>query len=522
MMEKYDVVIIGSGINSLTAAAFLAKKGKSVLVLEKNDYLGGCIKTAELTVPGFKHDVFSGFHPLFVSGPAYASLKEDLDQAGLTYQSATFPTGVLLPDNQSALLHQDMQQNIDHFNQISAGDGNRLPLYLETVQEHLDLAMGVLGKELWSWDGSKMAMKSLFSMGGSDLISFTGKLLPSVRKELDHYFESPLIKALLAPWVLHAGMGTEDAGSSFMNKVVVSTLQQVGNPVPLGGGDQLVKSLVQVINSHGGILKTNHEVQSVWAEHEKVRGVITAQGKIEAEYVLANTTPTQLFGELLKEYQVPDQIKKEVAGYQYGLADMQIHLALDKPPAWPDPQLNETAIVHLTSGLDGVSRAVNEATRGLLPDQATIVVGQPGAADTSRMPSGKWIIWIQLQELPAFPTGDARGEINVSGSWREDIKIAYADRIIERLEAQLPGFKKSIAGKSILSPADLSAANPNLVQGDPYSGKATLDQFLFWRPLPSLRGHGTPIKNLYQIGASTHPGPGLAGTSGYLVATTIT
>src|SRR5436305_11428247 len=120
---------------------------------------------------------------------------------------------------------------------------------------------------------------------------------------------------------------------------------------------------------------------------------------------------------------------------------MQIHLALDELPQWTSPEaerLARTALLHVTPGLDGVSRAVNEADRGLLPAEATIVVGQPATVDPSRAPEGKSVIWIQLQELPRRPTGDAAGELDVGGgSWTEELREAYADRIVARLGAQI-------------------------------------------------------------------------------------
>jgi phytoene dehydrogenase-like protein len=221
---------------------------------------------------------------------------------------------------------------------------------------------------------------------------------------------------------------------------------------------------------------------------------------------------------LLPEGEVPEKVKDDATHYRYGRGNMQIQLSLDRPPAWPDERLLQTGMVHLTPGLNGVSRAVNAALNGLLPKAGTIVVGQHTALDPSRAPEGKWTIWIQLQELPGSPLGDEAGQIECHGEWTDDIAHAYADRIINRLDEQLPGFKDSILERNIIHPAELAKRNVNLVNGDPYSGAASLDQFLFWRPLPALRGHETPIKNLYHIGASTHPGPGLNGTSGYLVA----
>ena len=199
---------------------------------------------------------------------------------------------------------------------------------------------------------------------------------------------------------------------------------------------------------------------------------------------------------------------------------MQIHFALTEPPDWQgDERLRRTPIVHLTPGLDGVSRAVNEANRGLLPAEATIVCGQPMTMDETRAPEGAWILWIQLQELPSRPKGDAAGELDVGdGTWTEELREAYADRIQARLGRQIENLDGALVARHVMSPADMEAANVNFVGGDIYSGALSLDQNLLWRPRPRLPGHRTPVARLWHIGASTHPGPGLGAGSGYLVA----
>ena len=195
-------------------------------------------------------------------------------------------------------------------------------------------------------------------------------------------------------------------------------------------------------------------------------------------------------------------------------------MALSERPRWEgDERLGRTAIVHLTPGLDGVSRAVNEAERGLLPAEATIVVGQPLAVDPSRAPEGSWIVWIQLQELPSRVKGDAAGEIDTGdGTWTEALRERYADRIQARLARHIPNLEAALLRRVVLSPADIEAANMNMVGGDIYSGSCALDQNLLWRPSARQPGHRTVIPGLYQIGASTHPGPGLGAGSGTLVA----
>ena len=162
---------------------------------------------------------------------------------------------------------------------------------------------------------------------------------------------------------------------------------------------------------------------------------------------------------------------------------------------------------------------MNEAERGLLPAEATIVCGQPMAVDPSRAPDGSWIIWIQLQELPAGRVkGDAAGEIDVGeGSWTEELREAYADRITARLGRHIQNLERATLKRVVLSPAEIEALNVNLVGGDIYGGSCALDQNFLFRPLAQAPGHRTAVDNLWHIGASTHPGPGLGAGSGYIV-----
>jgi phytoene dehydrogenase-like protein len=218
---------------------------------------------------------------------------------------------------------------------------------------------------------------------------------------------------------------------------------------------------------------------------------------------------------------VPSWVVANTKRFQYGRSDMQIHIALAEPPRWtPDEsRLRRTAIVHVCDGLNGVSKAVNEAERGLLPADPTVVLGQPAAVDPSRCPAGKWIFWIQLQELPSRPSGDAAGQIDTGpGEWTESLKEQFADRVLKKLELHVPNLNSAMRKRVVISPADLARTNINLVGGDPYAGSCNPSQFFLWRPLPGLPHHRTPFDRLYHIGASTHPGPGLHGASGLMVA----
>ena len=180
-------------------------------------------------------------------------------------------------------------------------------------------------------------------------------------------------------------------------------------------------------------------------------------------------------------------------------------------------------MIHVTGGLDAISKAVNEAQRGLLPAEPTIVVGQPLTVDPSRAPAGAGMLWVQLAELPWRVRGDAAGTLDVGdGTWTESLRERYAQRVHEQLRRHIANLDSATLARTALSPADLQAANINLVRGDPYSGSTTIDQSLFLRPFARNAGHRTGIDRLWHIGASSHPGPGLSGMSGFLAAGALT
>ena len=508
---RYDAVVVGSGINGLACAALLSRAGWRVCVLERNDWFGGAIKTAEITVTGFRHDVFSAWHPLWVGGSAHAELGPDLARHGLEYLNTELPTATVFPDATSAFLLRSADDNAAELGRHAAGDGDAWRGVLAEFFPNADLAFGVLGTELWSRHGAALGLKAVRRLGRRGAAEFMGSLLVSARDWLETTFASERAHGLLAPWVLHTGLGPDAAASGYMAQVIAVGVQEGGMPIPRGGGQRLADALVALIRENGGTCETG-----VHVARASTGGVRTADGEAvsASRAVICNVTPTQLYGDLL------DGHAETADGFRYGRSEMQIHYALSEPPRWDgDERLGRTAVVHLTPGLDGVSRAVNEAERGLLPAEATVVVGQPLTMDESRAPAGKGVLWIQLQELPWRVKGDAAGEIDVGdGWWTEELRERYADRIQARLARHIPNLESSILGRTVLSPADLEAANVNLLNGDPYGGSLALDQNFLWRPLRSQPGHRTPVAGVWHIGASTHPGPGLGGGSGALVA----
>ncbi|MGH3136531.1 MAG: phytoene desaturase family protein [Gaiellaceae bacterium] len=522
-MATFDAVFVGAGINSLAGAALLSRTGWNVCVLERTDELGGCIKTSsDLTVPGFTHEVLASWHPLFTGSPAYAELKDDLDRRGLVYLNTELPTGSAFPDGTSAFLTTSLEDNIAELVRHAAADGPAWEAMFTGFMANADLSFGVLGTELWSSAGLGLGRQALRRFGRRGLLAYVGGVLSSCRDWLGDTFESDAAKGLLAPWVLHTGLGPDQATSGFMTQVIACALQLGGMPVPKGGGIVLVDGLAGIVRDAGGEVRTGAEVERVLVSGGKATAVRLAGGETirATRAVIASVTPTQLYGGLLAPGDAPADVTGAAQRYRYGRGEMQIHIAMREPPDWyGDERLARTAIVHLTPGLDGVSRAVNEAERGLLPAEATIVCGQPMAVDPSRAPDGSWIIWIQLQELPAGRVkGDAAGEFDVGdGTWTDALREQYADRITARLGRHIQNLERATLERVVHSPADIAAMNVNLVGGDIYGGSCALDQNFLFRPLPQAPGHRTPVGSLWHIGASTHPGPGLGAGSGYLV-----
>jgi phytoene dehydrogenase-like protein len=522
-MAAFDAVFVGAGINSLAGAALLSKAGWNVCVLERSGELGGCIKTSnDLTAPGFTHEVLASWHPLWTGSPAYAELKEDLDRRGLEYLNTDLPTASAFPDGSSIFLSTSLEDNIAELDRHAAGDGAAWDAMFHGFMRNADLSFGVLGTELWSPAGLGLGRQALRRFGRRGLLEYVGTMLASSRDWLGDTFESEAARGLLAPWVLHTGLGPDQTTSGFMTQVIACALQLGGMPVPKGGGIRLVDGLAGIVRDAGGELRTHVDVERVLVSGGRTTAVRLTDGEtIRAERaVVASVTPTQLYGRLLGEGEIPAALAEAARRFRYGRGEMQIHIAMSEPPKWyGDERLARAPIVHVTPGLDGVSRAVNEAERGLLPAEGTIVCGQQMAVDASRGPDGSWIVWIQLQELPAGRVkGDAAGELAVGdGSWTEDLRERYADRITARLGRHIRNLESATIARVALSPADIEAMNVNLVAGDIYGGSCALDQNFLFRPLPQAPGHRTPVEGLWHIGASTHPGPGLGAGSGYIV-----
>ncbi|MEM5318532.1 NAD(P)/FAD-dependent oxidoreductase [Paraburkholderia sp. JHI869] len=522
MREESDVVIVGSGINSLVCAAILSKRGKQVTVIERGPELGGCIRSQEL-FPGYIHDVLSSWYPLFVGSPAYSVLKDDLESAGLAFAECDYATGIVTPDGRAMAFRKDVGDTVGRLDAACMGDGAAFGAMVGRLfGEDRGLTFGLLGENPYGWSMAKLLWREWRRRGTDGLAAFVGGALESFRRWGNRTFGSDLARAAVAPWALHTGLGPDDACSALIGKLTFAAVIAGGMPVVKGGSANIVKAFRTTIERNGSTFVTNTDVERVILDRDRAVAVIAGGQRWQArQAVVCNVTPKQLYGRLVPS--APGLWRERAEAYHFGRGDMQIHFALSSAPDWCDAELGRVPLVHLTESMEAVCLSVTQANNGMIPAQPTIAIGQPTVVDPSRAPAGAAILWIQMQDMPSRLRGDSLGEIEVpaDGSWTESVRERVADRVQRRLEAVMPGLTAKIVGRRSYSPMDLEALNCNLVGGDPYSGTCSPDQFFWLRPLAGVkgrRGHETPYRNLYQIGASTHPGPGLGGTSGWMVA----
>jgi phytoene dehydrogenase-like protein len=515
MKDPYDVVVIGSGINGLVAAAELAGAGRRVALVEERDRLGGFIASDELTLPGFVHDTFSSWHPLFQAGGAYATLGEDLHRHGLSYRNADAAVTASVSERGTVVAHRSPDETAAGF--AKADDSTAYTAMLEQLSQWAPHVFGALGSELRTRDLARLGVGALRGLGRAGLTELMRVSTQSGRGLTRERFGGTEVDQLWAPWLLHAGLAPDQATGGLMLPVMAFTMHEIGLPIVAGGAANFVAAFDALLQERGVDVLLETPATAISVRGGRAVSVDAGARRLSADAVIASTSTRRLYGDLLPAEAVDDAGRRAGARHRPGRAAAQIHLALDAPLQWSDGRLDAVPLVHISNGSDSTAIACAQAEAGLLPAEPTVVVGQQCVLDPSRAPAGQATLWVQLQELPWRPVGDAAGELDTSAGWTPVLAEAYADRVIARIEKFAPGVTASMLARHTISPVDLAAANANAVHGDPYGGAAELDQSLLWRP-GTGSGHRTGVPNVFHIGAFTHPGPGLGGGSGHLVA----
>ena len=518
----YDAVIVGAGHNALAAAVHLRSRGWSVGVFERSDKAGGTVRTEEVTLPGFRHDLYAMNLSLFAGSPFLAEHGEGLRAHGLAFAPAEHCFASPMRDGRWFGVSKDLAATAARAEAFSYEDAKTWTAMFE--------AFGADAPHIFSLLGSPMTMRALapklFKMwrakGVGWLMETTRLILSSPREFLERNFASPEIRAGMAAWGMHLDFSLDVAGGALFPYLESMANQAFGMVIGAGGADTMIKALVARLEALGGKVHLNADVEEIVRTNGRAIGIRLADGeRVTAKRaVIAGVTPTALVGRLLPGGSGDERYDAAAGKFRYGPGTMMLHLAMSGLPDWTaGEELKRFAYVHLAPDLEMMSRAYSDAMAGLLPAEPVLVVGQPTAIDPTRAPEGRHILWVQVRVLSATIRGDAAGSI-AARDWA-GAKEPYADRVVGIIERYAPGTRAKILARHVESPADLERRNPNLVGGDNLAGSHHLSQNFVFRPVPGWADWRTPVRDLYIIGASTWPGAGTGAGSGYMLAKTL-
>ncbi|WP_439564126.1 phytoene desaturase family protein [Microcella sp.] len=460
-----DAVVVGAGPNGLVAAVRLAEAGLRVLVLEAADRPGGGLRSEQLTLPGFVHDLGATVHALGLASPAMRAL--DLGREGLELVHPPTPLGHAIDAGRSALLHRSIDATAEGLGR----DGRAW--------------RGMLARLSANWPGLAASVLDPTRLPPHDLGALLGfgarGLWPASLVGRTVFRDEPA-RALFAGLAAHAAVPLGQPLTTGIGLMLGGLAHGVGWPVARGGSQSVADALVARLTSLGGELRTGHRVTSL-AELPSARVVVL------------DLTPRQVLaiaGEAL-----PARYARRLSRWRYGAGVFAAHWALDGPVPWADPALSGAGTVHIGTA-EQVARTEREAARGRHVDDPWVLAVQATVADPSRAPAGKHTLWAYCR-VPNGSTVDA----------------------LPALEAQLervaPGFRERVLGRHVMGPAALESWNANIVGGD-IGGGATDWRQLAARPSLSLTPWATPVPGLYLCSSSTLPGGGVHGMGGWNAA----
>jgi phytoene dehydrogenase-like protein len=463
-MSNPEVIVVGSGPNGLAAAITMAREGYSVLVLEANDDYGGGMRTAELTLPGFRHDVCSAIHPLAVASPFLRNLR--LEAHGLEWIVPPLPVAHPLDGGRVVALRHSVQATVEALGPDGEAYDDLLGPAVESAADLLALLLRPIRRAPFSRPAVRFAAAALRSAEG-----------------FCRRFETDDAKALFAGLAGHSVMPLESRSSAAAALLLALLGHAVGWPFPRGGAQRLAEAMAAHLRSLGGTIETGHRVRSL-------------DDLPEASAVFLDLTPAQILR--IASDRLPSSYRRQLRAFRYGPGVCKIDLALDGPVPWSNRLCRETATVHVGGSYAEIADAEARVWRGHHPERPFVLVAQNSLFDSTRAPAGKQVVWAYCH----VPNGST---------------IDVSPRIEAQIERFAPGFRDRILARHVMLPAELERRNQNLVGGDINGGAQTLWQ-LVARPAPRWNPYTTPIRGLYVCSASTPPGGGVHGMCGHLAA----
>ncbi len=462
---EVDAVVVGSGPNGLVAAVRLAEAGLRVLVLEAAEQPGGGLRSEQLTLPGFVHDLGATVHALGLASPAMRAL--NLSSSGLELVHPPTPLGHAIDANRSAILHR----SIDATAEALRRDGRAWRRMLAHLSTHWP---GLAASVLDPTHLPPHAPRELFAFGVRGL--WPASLVTRAM------FRDEPARALFAGLAAHAAVPLGQPLTTGIGLMLGGLAHGVGWPVARGGSQSVADALVARLTALGGELRTGHRVTSL-AELPSAR------------IIVLDLTPRQV--RAIAGDALPARYARRLDRWRYGAGVFKVDWALDGPVPWADPALAGAGTVHIGTA-EQVARTEREAARGRHVDDPWVLAVQATVADPTRAPAGKHTLWAYCR-VPNGSTVDALTAIEA------------------QLERVAPGFRERVLGRYVSNPATLEAGNANLVGGDIGGGATDLRQ-LAARPSLSLTPWATPVPGLFLCSSSTLPGGGVHGMGGWNAA----
>jgi len=458
-----DAVVVGSGPNGLAAAIVLARAGRSVLVREAADTVGGGARSEELTLPGFVHDTCSTIYPLGAGSPVFRRLP--LGEHGLEWVHSDAALAHPLDDGTAAVLERDVDAT-------AAGLGEDAGAY-----------RALFGPLVASWpDLERTILRPLVRVPRHpvSLARFGLLALRSAEGLARGRFRGERARALFAGCAAHSTLRLDRSPSAAFGLALLTAGHVAGWPVARGGAQTLSDALASYLRSLGGEIQTGARVESL-AELDGARAV------------LADVSPRELLR--LGGDRLPPRYRRALERYRYGPGSFKLDLALDGPIPWTAPEVARAACVHVGGTLEEIAAAERAPWEGRPAERPFVLLAQQSLADPSRAPAGRHTVWAYCH-VPNGSTFD------------------MTERIEAQIERFAPGFRDRIRARAVTTPADFERRNPNLAGGDINAGAQDLPQLLF-RPVPRLVPYTTPVSGLYLCSASTPPGGGVHGLCGF-------
>lgn len=516
-MADYDAVIIGAGNNGLVCALYLVNAGWRVLLIEQASEVGGAAQTAEVTLPGFKHDLYATNFTSFAASPPYRDFQPALDRLGVRFLYSNTPFASAYSDGDCACVYRDVEMTKREMARHSSDD---LVGWQNAVNFFMQIAPTVLPMHFMELPSLPMARQLIRIIAGNGLqtIGVARLIVESPRQFVDRFFSTAKVKGLFTPWAFHLDYGPDVRGGAMFSFVAAISAYLRGLNVVEGGAGRLVAALRTLIESKGGHVRTLTRVTAVKVSDGTAVGVVTDSGEaISARAIIANLSPRRLFGALVPPDRLPARFLRRISRFRHAVGTFVVHLALAGPLEWKaGSQLADFSYVHVGGTVEEIGRAYAAALAGLIPARPMLIVSQPSHTDATRAPPGKCVARIHARAFPTEIAGDELGIIRKRG-W-DSIKEKTADRLMDILAEHAPNIGRVLLHRYCVSPLDLERANPNLIHGDCNGGSHHLDQYYLGRPAMGWSRYKTPIKNLYMVGASQWPGSGVNGASGYLLA----